>query len=269
VACWLTFDLQPDTVVALRIAVAPSAGDLAAEDLVLTVDGEPIEPLDELVEEGGRIHVVGAPAGGRLAIAYAATVVPSPEPVPVGPPGRFDLADVLALQPSAYARSDLLTGFAAREFDAHRDDPELPERVARWVFGRLAYDPAASAPLDAAADTLLKSAGVCRDFAHLTATLCRALYVPARVVAAYAPGLSPMDFHAVVEVRGPDGWRVLDATRLAPRSSLVRIATGRDAADTAFATTLRGSAELVATEVFAVVEGSLPADAHRDPVSIP
>ena len=48
-------------------------------------------------------------------------------------------------------------------------------------------------------DTLLAGQGVCRDYAHLTITLLRALEVPARLVAVYAPGLSPMDFHAVVE----------------------------------------------------------------------
>ena len=54
-----------------------------------------------------------------------------------------------------------------------------------------------------------------------------------------------MDFHAVVEARVEGQWQVLDPTRLAPRPSLVRIATGRDAADTAFATTLAGDAELL------------------------
>ena len=50
----------------------------------------------------------------------------------------------------------------------------------------------------------------------------------------YAPGLYPMDFHAVAEAFVEGHWRVVDATLLAPRQTLVRIATGRDAADTAF-----------------------------------
>jgi hypothetical protein len=77
-----------------------------------------------------------------------------------------------------------------------------------------------------------------------------------------------MDFHAVVEILTPTGWRVLDPTRLAPRSALVRIATGRDAADTAFATTLRGTAELVTSRVFASVDGDLPADDHTRPLHL-
>ena len=59
----------------------------------------------------------------------------------------------------------------------------------------------------------------------------------------------------------PPAWR--------PRGSLVRIATGRDAADTAFATTLHGQAELQGSEVWAVVDGDLPADDHVAPMRLP
>jgi hypothetical protein len=41
---------------------------------------------------------------------------------------------------------------------------------------------------------------------------------------------------------------------------MARIATGRDAADTALVSTLDGHADLVATEVVAVVTGTLPID---------
>jgi hypothetical protein len=51
-----------------------------------------------------------------------------------------------------------------------------------------------------------------------------------------------MDAHAVVQVAVDGVWRVLDATRLAPRASMVRIGTGRDAADTAILTALGGRA---------------------------
>jgi transglutaminase-like putative cysteine protease len=159
-------------------------------------------------------------------------------------------------------------GFAATEFGALRSHPEAAAALASWVFERLAYEPGSSGPLDTAVDTLVAGAGVCRDFAHLTIALCRALGVPARLVAVYAPGVSPMDFHAVVEARGPRGWEVVDPTRLAPRSSLVRIATGRDAADTAFAMTLAGTAELVTSEIWATVDGDLPLDDHTRPFAL-
>ena len=123
---------------------------------------------------------------------------------------------------------------------------------------RLIYTSGASRPVDTAIDTLLAGQGVCRDYAHLTITLLRALEVPARLVAVYAPGLSPMDFHAVVEADVDGTWCVVDSTRLAPTSSLVRICSGRDAADTAFLTTLGGVARFETMTVTATTAGALP-----------
>jgi hypothetical protein len=92
--------------------------------------------------------------------------------------------------------------------------------------------------------------------------------VPARPVAVYAPGLDPMDFHAVVEADVDGTWCVVDATRLAPTGSLVRICSGRDAEDTAFLTTLGGRPQLTSMTVTATTDGRLPAPDER-PVPLP
>ena len=272
VACGLTFETVPGTSLALQVAVAPSAGTVLSEQLDLTLNGRPLAPAAEFLGAGGgRVHMVDADAG-TLRVSYQATVAPT-VPALLAPPARgaeivVDAATLLALHQSAYCRSDLLAGFAAAELGRYRGEPDLPERVASWVFERVAYELGSSGPLDSSVETLLTNTGVCRDFAHLTITLLRALGVPARLVAVYAPGLSPMDFHAVVEAYIPAGWHVIDATRLAPRGSLVRITTGRDAADTAFTTTLRGNAELLVQSVFAATDGSLPADDHVTAASL-
>ena len=104
---------------------------------------------------------------------------------------------------------------------------------------------------DGVRDVLLSRRGVCRDYAHVVAGLLRAVDVPARTVSVYAPGLAPMDFHAVVEAYLDGQWYVLDATGLAPRGSMVRIATGRDAADTAFMSTYGGAVTLRSMRVTA------------------
>jgi transglutaminase-like putative cysteine protease len=117
-------------------------------------------------------------------------------------------------------------------------------------------------------DTLLAGAGVCRDFAHLAVALLRAVNVPSRVVSVYAPGLYPMDFHAVAEAFVEGQWRVVDGTLLAPRQSLVRIATGRDAADIAFLDNHKGAIELSKLTVTAIVDGDLPRDSIDQLVSI-
>ena len=112
---------------------------------------------------------------------------------------------------------------------------------------------------DGAEQTLLARRGVCRDYAHLVIALLRALDVPARMVAVYAPGLSPMDFHAVAEAWVDGAWWTVDATRLAPRQSMLRISTGRDAADIAFLTNHWADLSLTRMEVLAIVD-ELPSD---------
>jgi transglutaminase-like putative cysteine protease len=268
VACHLEFEVDT-TVLALQVAVASTAGDILDERLGVTLDGATLsQAVSEMAtDRGGRIHIIHAGAG-RLAISYEASVRPTPVPPPPVATEEVvvDAEGIAALRQSRYCPSDAMAGFAAVELVGLERGPSLARSVAAWVFERLAYRPGSSDTLDTAVDTLLAGAGSCRDFSHLAITLCRALGVPARLVAVYAPGLSPMDFHAVVETRRGKGWEILDPTRLAPRSSLTRIATGRDAADTAFATTLSGEAELLFSEVSTVIDGDLPPDDHFAPV---
>jgi transglutaminase-like putative cysteine protease len=145
----------------------------------------------------------------------------------------------------------------------------LPEEVDRvraicdYVWRHVQYDVHTGGPGTDAVDTLLAGRGVCRDFAHLVAALCRAVDIPARIAAVYAPGLSPMDFHVVVETVIGGQWYAWDATRRAPRSALVRIATGRDAADVAFSTVVSGRAELSSLEITATTPDDLPGDDHQ------
>jgi transglutaminase-like putative cysteine protease len=267
----IAFDVADDgaTIVA-QVAPARSAGTTSAEELVVRRDGEPFEGIVTEVagDHGGRLHVLRAEPG-RLDVTYTATVTPHPPgEVERGPADAIDLEALTYLRQSRYCPSDELLGFAQGELGQLAADDDRAAAVASWVFEHLAYEPGSSGPLDTAIDTLVGRRGVCRDFAHLTIAFCRALEIPARLVAVYAPGLSPMDFHAVVEVRVAGRWQVLDPTRLAPRTSLVRIGTGRDAADTAFVTVLAGHAELVTAEVTAVIDGDLPADDHRAVVAL-
>jgi transglutaminase-like putative cysteine protease len=237
----------------LVFSVAVAAGYDATEDLRVTVDGTPVS-VDEIPDaHGGRLHRVRA-GRGALVLDYAATVRGRAE-VP-----ESDAADPIRyLRPSRYAESDALGAVAGADFGAVRDPAGLVAAVSSWVGTHLLYIPGASLPTDGAVRTLLARQGVCRDYAHLTAALLRARNVPARTVSVYAPGLSPMDFHAVTEAWVDGAWVVVDATTLAPRETLVRIATGRDAADTAFLSVLSGRADLDDITVTAVAD-ELPSD---------
>jgi hypothetical protein len=77
-----------------------------------------------------------------------------------------------------------------------------------------------------------------------------------------------MDFHAVAEAFVDGQWRVLDGTLLAPRQTLLRIATGRDASDIAFLANHGGAITLNKLAVTAIVDGDLPIDPIDQPVSI-
>ena len=254
VGCTLGFDVTEAAEIVLQIAVADPAG----ENLQVSADGRPIET----VELPSRQHLVQAPAG-LVTATYTATVTPVTREHPVTEVDR-----IVALRPSRYCPSDRLAGFAAKQFGYRGDHTEEVRAITTWVYEHLSYEAGSSGPSTDALDTLLAGAGVCRDYAHLVATFCRALDIPARVAAVYAPGLSPMDFHLVAETALDGVWRVWDATRLAPRQTLIRIATGRDAADTALATTLSGLLTMPELMITAVAAADLPYDDHRSLVSL-
>ena len=77
-----------------------------------------------------------------------------------------------------------------------------------------------------------------------------------------------MDLHAVVQALVDGVWRVTDPTLLAPRSCPLRVATGRDAADTALLSAYGGDARLTGLQVSAVVAGERPGDDLFDVVSL-
>ncbi|RKS85656.1 transglutaminase-like putative cysteine protease [Microbacterium sp. AG790] len=234
-----------DLVFAVAVSRAYAA---ASETLEVSVDGAPVRVRELADAHGGRLHRVDAPIG-HLRLDYAATIDGT------GAPLGADEAELLVYgRPSRYAESDALAPTAASEFGGITDPRELLIAVSSWVGTELSYVSGSSLPTDGATRTLLARRGVCRDYAHLCVALLRAGGVPARLVAVYAPGLDPMDFHAVAEAWIDGAWCVVDATTLAPRDTLVRISTGRDAADTAFLNILRGRADLVDLQVTATAD---------------
>lgn len=207
-------------------------------------DGAPI-PFTESVDRAEcRLHRVETDAK-RVEVRYAASIAD------VAAPNLPEEVDrILYTRPSRYCESDVLGPSAAALFGG-RSGFDLLDDVVAWVADHLRYVPGSSLPTDGARDTFLKRQGVCRDFAHLVIAMLRARDMPARLVSVYAPGLTPMDFHAVVEAYVDGAWYVVDATHLAPRHLMQRIATGRDAADTAFLTNTLSRVRLRRLEVSA------------------
>ena len=256
--------LQVDSPTAFILGVSSAREvPLAWEALTVSIDGRPVEPRELDEDPRTRLRLFETEPG-LLMIDYAAEVTgraPAAAVTPVDP--------IVYLRPSRYVQSDTLTPFARETFPGlngpHHDGAQLVREVSSWVHDRLVYASDSTSPTGGAVETLASGRGVCRDFAHLTAALLRALDVPARLVSVYAPGLRPMDFHAVVEalvdVAGEgQQWVAVDSTRLAPRRNMVRIATGRDATDTAFLTNTLSDIQLLRLEVDAASSESFDDD---------
>ena len=224
----MTLEVVDPTAFMLAVSTAQGV-PTEREELVVKLDGEPI-PTRELGDLHGTRLQLFETTPGVIEIDYQATVVGRAPAAPVVP-----LDEITYLRPSRYVQSDTLQPFSRETFGG-LEGAALVRAVGDWVHDRLTYEPGATSPTGGAVETLELGAGVCRDYAHLTAALLRGLDVPARLVSVYAPFLMPPDFHAVVEALVEGRWVVVDSTRLAPRRGMVRMATGRDATDTAFLT---------------------------------
>src|SRR5688572_1884734 len=144
------------------------------------------------------------------------------------------------IYPSRYCEADRLRRFAGREFGHLRPGYWRVQAIHDWVRQRTVFTPGTSNSSSSAMDTLVEQVGVCRDFAHLMIALCRAINIPARFVSGIDYGaavqLGPPDFHAYVEAFLGDRWYLFDPTGITAPMGLVRIGTGRDAADVSLAT---------------------------------
>ena len=193
---------------------------------------------------GNRFVRLDAPKG-VLSVNYHAKI----EIVPLAVPLHLDENPVTAvpdevlryLMPSRYCESDVMSR-AAQQLFGH-----LPLGIGRihaiesWINDSIYYLPGFSNSTTTAQEVFVQRAGVCRDFAHLGITLCRALNIPARLVVGYVHfDEPPQDFHAVFEAWVGDRWVMFDGTKMAPIDRLVRVGTGRDAKDVAFATIFGG-----------------------------
>ncbi|GGD07730.1 transglutaminase-like domain-containing protein [Halopseudomonas salina] len=144
------------------------------------------------------------------------------------------------IYPSRYCQSDRFQALANHEFGNMPPGYQRVLAIRDWVYRRTRFTLGCSGGSTSAVDTLTDHVGVCRDFAHLMIATCRALNIPARFVSGIDygadPAMGPSDFHAYVEVFLSGRWYLFDPSGVSPTMGLLRIGTGRDAADVSFAT---------------------------------
>lgn len=260
VGCHLVYETEANTPMLLDVQPHLGAGQsLTAEQLVIgnNLAAEPIKN-----SHGNRLVRLILPLG-KTDIRHDALVevpvtpdVYGVEHAAVVPPLQVPPELLRYLLPSRYCESDKLAAFAWENFGKLEPGWPRVSAISDWVHANIEYRFGSGSSELSAWDIFQRRYGVCRDFAHLTIALCRALNVPARYVTGHLPDIgyvdpgTPMDFHAYSEVYLGNRWFAVDARYNVPRIGRVKISHGRDAVDCAFGTTF-GPVNLSYFEVWA------------------
>lgn len=252
------------TTVVMQVAPSPQPG--------VTVSGERWETD---AAHHGYVDTYGnrcerfALASGSSRIAYEAEVVlQSPadriEAEALETPVTSLPDSVLCfVMPSRFCLPDELGHEAWQRFGALDPGWGRVQAIVDYVHGYLEFVSGASNPWTTAADAYRAGQGVCRDFAHLAITFCRALNIPARYVFGYIPDIGDppgpretMDFAAWFEAYLGGRWHTFDARNNRPRTGRVIVGRGRDAVDVALTTSF-GPLTLTGFNVRAARSGDL------------
>ena len=252
VGCDLSYEVGSATTFVFNVAVAdiPQHTQLVEN---WTID-PPLDAQTTVAGLNNRYTRIVVPAG-TLRLRYEATLdlqLTRDDPKSIDETGISELPLEIFpfLLPSRFCPSDLLTETAERMFANVPPGHSRVTAICNWIYDNIAYQPGTSDPTTSATDTLQRRAGVCRDFAHLGIAFCRAMNIPARLVSSYAAALEPPDFHAVFEAYLDGRWWLFDPTRQAKLDAIVRIGTGRDAAEVSFASYF-GEAQMTGMKVWA------------------
>jgi transglutaminase-like putative cysteine protease len=234
----LKYRIKSDSTIILSIHAIENEQKIVSEKLVIS----PKTDFKEMKSsaEANRLISLALKPTENLSISYEAIVDNAYLIKEMKNFKEVDIAklpsDVITyLNPSRYCQSDKLYRLANNMFGYKKDDFEKVQALTYWIYLNVEYLSGSTNSETSAYDTVTQQAGVCRDFAHLGIALCRALTIPARYFTGYAYQLKPQDFHACFEAYIDGQWLLFDATRLIPLNGMVKIATGRDAADAAVA----------------------------------
>jgi transglutaminase-like putative cysteine protease len=149
------------------------------------------------------------------------------------------------LIPSRYCDSDILTQEAWSLFAKTPEGWDRVKAITTFVHQHVTFGYQFGRATKTASEVFREKTGVCRDFAHLAISLCRAMNIPARYASGYlgdigVPYSGPGDCCAWFEVFLGGKWRTLDARYNVPRIGRVLMVRGADASDVAMITSFGG-----------------------------
>jgi transglutaminase-like putative cysteine protease len=201
---------------------------------------------------------------GHLTLRYDGLVEVTAEVDPADldanqvPPEDLPEETLQFLLPSRYCLPDVLGGAAADGFGDVEPGWTQVQAICDWVHEHIAYAVGSTNYLSDATEAYMQRRGVCRDYAHLAISFCRALNYPARYAFGYVPLLGRplpeegMDFAAWMEVYLGGEWYPFDPRNNARLAGRVLIGRGRDAVDVAMVTS-SGAPRLESMSVWAEV----------------
>jgi len=239
----LQYEVAGEAAFLLNVHAAKTARQIVLDEQFTLTPPRPWSVDSDPVTRN-RIAAFDAPAGS-LVVDYDALVdiehrIVDPIEVIAEGPAALPAATLPFIRPSRYCQADLVQQSAWDSFGQLPRGYAQVRAVRDWVREKVRFTIGTSVSTTTVLDTLRDGAGVCRDFAHTMIAYCRALNYPARIVTAVDygadPALGPPDFHAYVEVFIGGSWYIFDPTGISPVTGLIRIGTGRDAADVSFAT---------------------------------
>ncbi len=237
--CTLGYELAAPCDFVFLIHAAVGMGQTVVEEALTLQPSFPFRTYSD-PQSGNRFLRLQA-AAGPFTVGYRASVdklVETPDPMaPEVAVSEIPDNVLRFLMPTRYCESDHLSPAALKLFGHLPPGHSRVQAISDWVRNNIDYRIGSTTATTTARDVFVQRAGVCRDFAHLAVTFCRALNIPARLVCGYAPFPDPPpDFHAIFEAYLGGRWVLFDPTGMAPVGHVVRVATGSDAKDVAFAT---------------------------------
>jgi transglutaminase-like putative cysteine protease len=237
----LSFDAPQETTVLARLDVHPDRrGDILDESQLLLSGQMAPEPFLDV--HGNLCRRFVAPPGRSAleitgVISDPGTYEPQMSVEPLTPVAELPHDALVYLLASRYCETDSVGPLAWQLFGDLPADARRVRAVVDHVHNTLTFGYRFARPTRTAREALDENVGVCRDFAHATIALCRALNIPARYVNGYLGDIgvprdpAAMDFSAWVEVFVGGRWFTLDARHNTPRIGRIVLARGRDAAD--------------------------------------
>ena len=244
------FDIRFSTETAVPILALLNVRPERRADLLTseTLHTDPGVPTRQFEDSFGNICTrLTIPAGG-ITLRSDFVIGDGGKPDPVAPEAAQhaidDLPDdvLVYLMSSRYCEVSLLVDEAWSIAGSVEGGWARVQALVTAAHERLEFDYMKASTERTARSAFDERYGVCRDFAHLAITLCRAMNIPARYCTGYLGDIgidpidAPMDFSAWFEAWIGGRWYTFDARHNRPRIARIVMARGRDATDAAITT---------------------------------